>query len=97
MDEVKYIKKFKEFGLTEREAKVYITLLTKKVFTAAELQHSVNIPGTKIYVVLQKMIGRGTFVERRLGRNKVYEAVDPNLAFKPHIDDFRTELYKKKT
>lgn len=96
MDITKIIKKFIDIGLTEREAKVYVTLLTKKMFTASELQEIVDIPRTKIYEVIQKMMHRGFCIERRLGKNKVYEAVKPETAFQIIVNNYQTELDKKK-
>jgi len=96
MEITKFIKKFIDIGLTEREAKVYMTLLTKKMFTAAELQEIVDIPRTKIYEVLQKMVHRGICVERRLGRNKIYEAIKPEVAFERILDNYQSELNRKK-
>jgi HTH-type transcriptional regulator, sugar sensing transcriptional regulator len=96
MEITKYVKKFIDIGLTEREAKVYITLLTKKMFTASELQEIVDIPRTKIYEVLQKMVHRGICIERRLGRNKIYEAIKPEIAFQVILDNYQTELNRKK-
>ena len=96
MEISKFIKKFIDIGLTEREAKVYLTLLTKKMFTASELQEIVDIPRTKIYEVLQKMVHRGICIERRLGRNKIYEAVKPEIAFQIILDNYQTELNRKK-
>jgi len=96
MEISKYIRKFIDIGLTEREAKVYMTLLTKKMFTASELQEIVDIPRTKIYEVLQKMIHRGFCLERKLGRNRIYEAVKPEIAFQVIVDNYQTELDRKK-
>jgi len=96
MEISKFVKKFIDIGLTEREAKVYITLLTKKMFTASELQEIVDIPRTKIYEVLQKMAHRGICIERRLGRNKIYEAVKPEIAFQIILDNYQIELNRKK-
>lgn len=96
----KYTQKFLELGLTERESKVYITLLSKKSFTSSELQKSANIPRTKIYEVLLKMIDRGICLERRIGKIKYYEAVEPKKALHKMLDDYRnnfhSELEKKK-
>lgn len=96
----KYTQKFLELGLTERESKVYITLLSKKSFTSSELQKSANIPRTKIYEVLLKMIDRGICVERRIGKIKYYEAVEPKKALHKMLDDYKNnfhdELEKKK-
>lgn len=96
----KYTQKFLELGLTERESKVYITLLSKKSFTISELQKSANIPRTKIYEVLFKMIERGICIERRVGKIKYYEAIEPKKALHKILEDYKTkyqtELEKKK-
>lgn len=46
-DSHKLIKKLYDLGLTEREAKLYLTLLEKKSFTALELQQIAKIPAQK--------------------------------------------------
>ena len=96
MENKKHLKLFIDMGLTEREAKVYMTLLKKRMYTASELQEAANIPRTKIYEVVQKMVNRGICVERRLGRNKVFEAVEPEIAFGQLYEDYETELSRKK-
>ena len=60
----KQLQKPIDLGLTERGAKVYVSLLSRKGFTTLELQNSVDIPRTKIYEVLQRMIERGICSER---------------------------------
>jgi HTH-type transcriptional regulator, sugar sensing transcriptional regulator len=96
----KQIQRFLELGLTERETKVYITLLSKKSFTSSELQKSANIPRTKIYEVLLKMVERGICLERRIGKIKYYEAVEPKKALHKVLEDYKNnfqyELDKKK-
>ncbi len=95
MEKSKYLRTFIEIGLTEREAKVYITLLGGKMFTAADLQKSVNIPRTKIYEVLNKMVNRGICTERKLGKNKMFEAVEPKLAMEKVYERYQNDLKKK--
>ncbi|MDD5363306.1 MAG: helix-turn-helix domain-containing protein [Ignavibacteria bacterium] len=85
------ISKFVEFGLTEREAKVYLILLNKKSFTASEIQNSVDITRTKIYEILQKMVARGICVERYAGKKKFYEAVEPKTAFQRVFEKYNEE------
>jgi len=96
MDTSKYLKTFIEVGLTERESKVYITLLSGRMFTATELQQAVNIPRTKIYEVLNKMVNRGICIEKRLGRNKIYEAVEPKIAMDRVFARYQNDLNRKK-
>lgn len=83
--------KFIDFGLTERETKVYMILLTKKCFTTPEIQNSVDITRTKIYEILQKMVARGICTERIAGKTKYYEAVEPKIAFQRVFDKYRDE------
>jgi HTH-type transcriptional regulator, sugar sensing transcriptional regulator len=87
----KQFQKFIDFGLTERETKVYMMLLTKKCFTTSELQNSVDITRTKIYEILQKMVARGICTERSVGKVKYYEAVEPKLAFQRVFDKYKDE------
>ena len=88
----KQIQKFLELGLTERESKVYLTLLSKRSFTSSELQKSAGIPRTKIYEVLYKMIDRGICVERQTGKIKLYEAVEPKKALNKMLEDLQKDL-----
>lgn len=91
-DSNKIIRKLRELDLTEREAKLYLTLLEKKSFAALELQHIAKIPRTKIYEVLQKMIDRGICTQRSIGRKKIYEAVEPSVAFERIIKNSEEEF-----
>jgi sugar-specific transcriptional regulator TrmB len=82
------IKKLIELDLTEREAKVYISLLSKSTFTISELQQIVNIPRNKIYEVLNKMVTRGICIEHYIGKVKYYRAVEPEVAFNRVLNKF---------
>ena len=96
MDTSKYLRSFIEIGLTEREAKVYMTLLSGKMFTVLELQEAVNIPRTKIYEVLNKLVSRNVCIEKKLGRNKLYEAVEPQIALERVVESYKKDLERKK-
>jgi HTH-type transcriptional regulator, sugar sensing transcriptional regulator len=93
------IQSFLDLDLTEREAKLYVTLLSQKSFTATELKKVADIPSTKVYDVLQKMVKRGIVVERPFDNVKYYEAVDPRIAFmrvfERYKSDFDQELERK--
>lgn len=93
-DSIKLIKKLIDLGLTEREAKLYLTLLEKKSFTAFELQQISQIPRTKIYEVLQKMIDRGICTQRSVGKQKIYEAIEPGIAFDKIIKKSEAEFFE---
>ena len=97
MDTSKYLKSFIEIGLTEREAKVYMALLSGKMFTVLELQEAVNIPRTKIYEVLNKLVSRNICIERKLGRNKLYEAVEPKVALERIVELYKKDIERKES
>jgi predicted transcriptional regulator len=85
-----------QIGYTEREAKLYLTLLSNRMVTAIELQEKANIPRTKIYEVLQKLVNRGLCNEKKVGRNKFFEAIEPKIAFGRIIETYQNELEKKR-
>jgi HTH-type transcriptional regulator, sugar sensing transcriptional regulator len=92
-----YIQYLLDLDLTEREATIYLTLLTRKGFTANDLQRAIHIPSTKIYDVLKKMIKRGLCTEQFLDGVKFYEAVHPEIIFQMLLDKYKIEAEKKIT
>ncbi len=89
MDNLKLVEKLIiELGLSVREAKVYTTLFLKNDFTASEIQKLVNIPRTKVYEVLQTLIGKGMCAEKKTGHYKKYEAMNPLSVFDKLLNDF---------
>lgn len=87
--------KMNDLGFSPREAKVYKILFQKKDFTAAEIQKLVNIPRTKVYEVLNKLISKGFCAEKKIGRNKKYEAINPKSSFTNLIDGLKQEVIQK--
>jgi len=71
-----FTRELMSLGLSELEAKVYLTLIKKNFFSATELAASVRIHRTQIYDVLANLIKKGMCIEV-LGSIKKYEAVSP--------------------
>jgi Predicted transcriptional regulators len=93
MNDLKEVEKLIiNFGLSIREAKVYISLFHKKDFTASEIQQLVDIPRTKVYEVLHQLISKGMCTEKKIGRYKKYEATNPTSVF----DNLLNDLDKKR-
>ena len=76
-----------DLGLSMREAKVYTTLFRKRDFTASEIQQLAGIPRTKVYEVLHQLISKGMCAEKKIGRYKKYEAVNPVSVFDKLLQD----------
>lgn len=74
------IKDMTDIGLTEYEAKVYVNLLKRDSFTAAEIANASGVPRSKVYEILKHLCEK-SFVTEILGRVKKYTAVSPEQGF----------------
>ncbi len=74
------IKDMTDIGLTEYEAKVYVNLLKRDTFTAAEIANASGVPRSKVYEILKHLCEK-SFVTEILGRVKKYTAVSPEQGF----------------
>jgi len=68
--------------MSERQAKVYLALLERGRATSAELQRDSGISQTKIYETVRFLVSRGFCREQKIGKRRVYQAVDPGAAMK---------------
>jgi sugar-specific transcriptional regulator TrmB len=67
-------------GLNRYEAAVYVSLLGRNQYTAAEIATYSDVPRQRIYDVLQSLAAKGLCVERPGRRKRTYSAVDPDIA-----------------
>jgi sugar-specific transcriptional regulator TrmB len=79
---LKLLQSLIDIGLSEREAKTYLALLSKGSATASELQKISGIPRSKIYEVIDGLLRNGYCTEKRSGRNRTYEIIDPDVTLK---------------
>jgi len=95
--------------IPRREAEVYLALLQKKFFSAAEIAKITTVNRTKIYEVLQSLVRKGFCNETIKNGNKFYSSVNPQIVFKNILADYEgkrkvadklslelTKLYDKK-
>lgn len=76
----KEIQELVDIGLTENEAKTYVYLLKKQVYTATEISRIAGVNRSKIYEVLENLIRKGLCFEKP-GKVRKFEAIDPKIAF----------------
>jgi len=74
------VEKLQRIGLTEYEAKVYLSLLTNHVNSAAKLSEKSGVPRTKIYQVLESLERKG-WIRIYSGIPLLFRAVDPGDVF----------------
>jgi len=95
--------------IPRREAEVYLALLQKKFFSAAEIAKITTINRTKIYEVLQILVKKGFCNETIKNGNKFYSGINPQVVFKNILSDYEdkkkvadklsaelSEIYNKK-
>lgn len=80
-----------DLGLTQYEAKAYLTLLGRDRYTAGELARSSGIPRQRIYDVLGSLTERG-LVRTLPGQVVRYAAVDPSAAVNRLMAGHRAEF-----
>ncbi len=68
-----------KLGLTEYEAKTLNTLFALKEAEAPAISRSAQVPKTRVYDVLEKLMERNLIIEIK-GRPKLYRAIEPEKA-----------------
>jgi len=97
MNTQKYIAALMEVGLTQNEAKVYTSLLMRRTGTAAELQKISGVPNSKIYLTVDSLVRQGLCIERRVGRQRIFEVINPDYGFNSIIVQIKQNLEKAET
>ncbi len=80
----KIAEKLKEIGLTEYEAKVYLTLLTKGSLQGGELALNSGVPRTKVYESVRGLIKKGLI--EAYGRPRKFSAISNPEPFETIIE-----------
>src|SRR6059058_2320982 len=81
----------KEFGLTEYEAKAYVSLVESGALAASELGRIASIPYSKIYEIIGNLERKG-WVELEQGRPSKYYAKAPSTALESSGSGLRRRL-----
>ncbi len=89
-------KALKDFGLTEYEVKVYISLVESGPLAAAQLSRSASVPYSKIYEILGNLERKG-WVETEQGRPSKYYAKAPATALEQSRIRFENTLRSGET
>jgi Cd2+/Zn2+-exporting ATPase len=79
MNESELLEQLVQLVMSERQAKVYLSMLRNGSCTAAELQRKAGIPQSKIYDTLEFLVSQGYCVKRQAGKKRTYETIDPTV------------------
>ena len=77
-------------GLSEYEAKVYVSLVTEGASEGRKLSMRCGVPRTKVYATLKKLIERGLVYEVPEEPRK-FSAMSPAEAFEPYLLHLKEE------
>lgn len=77
--EKEILKKLQQIGLTESEAKLYLTSLNIGPASAINLGRKINVTRQMIYVLLPPLIEKGLIKQTRIGARQYYEAARPEI------------------
>jgi len=85
------VERLQRIGLTEYEAKAYLTLLKDHLNSATKLSEKSGVPRTKIYSVLESLEHKG-WIRIYSGIPLLFKAVDPRDVFKKVKKDYNDFL-----
>lgn len=91
MDESHITNLLEKLGLTEYEAKTLSALFRLKESEAPEVSRIAQVPKTRVYDVLDRLVKKGLIIEV-YGRPKKYMVVDASDAFEGLITKKKTEI-----
>jgi len=90
------LKSLRELGLTEYEAKIYLTFLRYPSLEAIEAANESGVPKTKVYSCLEDLEKKGLIVNVQERSPMKYMLVDPKIAleefFEPKIKKIEMEI-----
>ena len=90
------VKKIRQVGLTEYEAKTYLALLNTHLSTATQASEKSGVPRTKIYSVLEALKNKG-WVRVYSGVPLLFKAVTPRAVFEKVKGDLERFLESVQT
>ena len=90
MLEIKKI--LQDFGLTEKEAQIYLVLLSQTL-TASEIAQKTNVHRINVYDILERLQEKGLISYSIIRKRKVYETTDPKKLLE-EINEKRDNIKK---
>ncbi len=87
--------KLQDFGLSGREAELFLALLQKKEFTAPEIAKMTTVSRTKSYDILSNLVKKKLCNEKFINGIKYYSAIKPSIAIENLLSVFKAEVNRK--
>jgi sugar-specific transcriptional regulator TrmB len=81
-----------DFGLSEREAKVYLALFNKRSASLSDLQKLSGVRQNKINEVVNNLVRQGFCLERKVGNRRYFDVIDPNSSMMNPLKKLESRL-----
>ena len=89
------LKELIDLGISEREAKLYLTMLEYGEVNANDLNRLTGVSRSKVYSILSRMVVRGLCNERIEGRNRYFTALSPKTVKEALLRQWESERTEK--
>lgn len=93
-DYAKFLKDLISMGMNERSAKVYLALLRKKDASLPDLHKLSGVRLNKLYEVINNLIREGYCAERKIGRKRFFNVIDPGTSIGSNLKKMEESLEK---
>ena len=93
-DYAKFLKDLINMGMNERNAKVYLALLRKKDASLADLHKLSGVRQNKLYEVINNLIREGYCAEKKIGRKRFFNVIDPGTSIGSNLKKMEERLEK---
>ena len=90
----KLLKDLISMGMNERCAKVYLVLLRKKDASLSDLNKLSGVRLNKLYEVINNLIREGYCTEKKIGRKRFFNAIDPGTTISSNLKKMEEQLEK---
>ncbi len=74
--EAEYLEKF---GLSEKQREIYLNLAAHPDSTVVEISKHIHEPRSSIYLELERLMGKGFVISKKIGKSTLYKITDPKI------------------
>ena len=94
IDYAKFLTDLINMGMNERSAKVYLALLRKKDASLPDLHKLSGVRLNKLYEVINNLIREGYCAEKKIGRKRFFNVIDPGTSIGSNLKKKEERLKK---
>lgn len=93
-DYTKFLTDLISMGMNERNAKVYLALLRKRDASLSDLHKLSGVRQNKLYEVINNLIREGYCAEKKIGRKRFFNVIDPGTSIGSSLKKMEERLEK---